>query len=869
MTRALAPSTVAATVAWQWKCRVDAVCERFEDAWAAGSSPRVEDYLDDPEVPAARRTALLAELLKLERELRQKRGDKPGASEYLARFPGHAMVVRSVFGEDRVGEYDLIAPIGEGGMGVVYHARHRKMGREVALKMIRPYCLDDSSAVDRFRLEAQLAARLDHEHIVTVYEAGQADGQHFYAMRYIVGQSLAEVIAKAPMDPDRAARYLEQVARAVDFAHTHDVLHRDLKPRNILIDAADRAFVTDFGLAKILNMTTGATRTDDRLGTPPYMSPEQVRDPSRAGVASDIYSLGATLYEALTGRPPFQAENPLEIYRQVLDDEPTPPRGRNPRCPRDLETICLKCLDKEPARRYASALEVAEDLRRFLERSPINGRRVGPIERLRKWAGKHPTTAALIVVSGLATVALAGVVQARRYNAILDRRYLQTNAVIDEISQFGEDRLGDQPKLRNELLQIPLRYYEGVLAERGDDPDLADEMAGKFTRVATLSDSLNDRGAALNAHRKAVALRRKIAAKDPDDRASRAAMAENLHEMGILFNAIGDQDSSIDAYREALAIREALVESDSTIRAYLADLNARDLEPRDRALVSDLARSHGYIGDWEREEGHRDAAKASYRKAEVLRERLVASDPTDLLAKFQLGRSYGNAGILAREDGHPAESMAAHRQALALQEELVAPGPETVKARLDAEAKAAGRPSRIDFDEFRGDLASSHNAIGVLLSEEGLVADAIAEHRAAAKLYDDLAHDHPGLPRWDVDRGWTATYLGELTGLEDDLERGRDLIEGLMKADPEVSRVRAGLARNWYACALLEEREGDEDEARLLLKQARDAQARLLREQPKNFDFRHDLDRTVTALARLSKSGKGKDQAQTLRSSER
>ena len=213
--------------------------------------------------------------------------------------------MRSVFGEDHVGDYDLISPIGEGGMGVVYLARHRKIGREVALKMIRPYCIDDSSAVDRFRLEAQLAARLDHENIVTVYEAGLADGQHFYAMRYIVGQSLTEVIGRRPIDADRAARIIEQVARAVDYAHTSDVLHRDVKPRNILIDARDRAYVTDFGLAKALShVGTGATRTDDRLGTPPYMSPEQVRDPSRAGVASDVYSLGATLYECLTGWPP-------------------------------------------------------------------------------------------------------------------------------------------------------------------------------------------------------------------------------------------------------------------------------------------------------------------------------------------------------------------------------------------------------------------------------------------------------------------------------------------------------------------------------------------------------------------------------------
>ena len=197
---------MAATVAWQWKRRVDDVCNRFEDAWAEGAVPRLEEYLDDPQVSTARRAALLAELLKLERELRQKKGDRPETTEYLRRFPTYATIVRSVFGEDRVGEYDLIAPLGEGGMGVVYHARHRKIGREVALKMIRPYCLDDSAAIERFRLEAHLAARLEHEHIVTVYEAGTPTATTITPCAYIVGQSLAEAIGKKPMDEDRATR---------------------------------------------------------------------------------------------------------------------------------------------------------------------------------------------------------------------------------------------------------------------------------------------------------------------------------------------------------------------------------------------------------------------------------------------------------------------------------------------------------------------------------------------------------------------------------------------------------------------------------------------------------------------------------------
>ncbi len=853
MTSLGVPSTVAATMAWQWKCRVDEVCERFEDAWAAGSLPCLEEYLSTTEVPESRRAALLAELLKLERELRQKRGEKPGASEYLARFPGHAMVVKSVFGEDRVGEYDLIAPIGEGGMGVVYHARHRRIGREVALKMIRPYCLDDSSAVDRFRLEAQLAARLDHEHIVTVYEAGQADGQHFYAMRYIVGQSLSEVIGKKPIDEDRAARYLEQVARAVDFAHTHDVLHRDLKPRNILIDSSDRAFVTDFGLAKILNVGTGATRTDDRLGTPPYMSPEQVRDPSRAGVASDVYSLGATLYEALTGRAPFSAENALEIYRQVLDDEPVPPRTLNPRCSRDIETICLKCLDKDPARRYASALQIAEDLRRFQNRDPIQGRRVGAFERARKWSRRHPTSAALIVVSGLALVAVAGVIQTRRNNANLEQSYQRSRAKFDNFIQSVDVKLNDQPVLRSELLEIALTYYDDFLRQHGDEPDLADELAGTYSRVARLNSSLGKRPGALKAQEQALTLRRKLEAQKRGDRRQLASMADTLHEIGILHQAMGNRQACIDAYREALTIREQLIAADPSIRAFLLSFEAQSLNRVDRALVSDLARSHGYIGDWEREGGLLDKAKASYLKAQELRERLVFTDSEDLLAKFQLGRSYGNEGILNREDGNSEGAIAAHRNALELQQALVAVGPEAAKLRLEQSYKASGKAPEVEFDDFRSDLASSHNALGVLHSEAGLKEKAIEQHDAALTIYEALAAAHPGLRRWDADRGWTATYLGELKGSKEDLDRGRSIFENLLTMDSPVPRVRAGLARNQFALGSRLVSEADKARARGLLETALQSQAVLLNEQPRNFDFQRDLERTKKALAELDR----------------
>ncbi len=840
----IASDRLLATVPWEWKCRVNDVCDRFEDAWRDGRSPRVEDFLADPAVPPARRAALLGELLKLERELRQAGGEKPGASEYLARFPSYGVVVRGVFGEDRVGDYDLIAPIGEGGMGVVYHARHRGIGREVALKMIRANYLDDSSAVDRFRLEAQLAARLEHEGIVPVYETGQSGGQHFYAMRFIAGQSLAEVIGRRPIDPIRAANYLEAVARAVDFAHTQGVLHRDLKPRNILIDASDRAFVTDFGLAKVLGQGPGATRTTDNLGTPPYMSPEQVRDPSRAGVASDVYSLGATLYETLTGRPPFVAESPVEVHRMVLDEEPVPPRSREPKCPRDLETICLKCLEKEPAGRYPSALALAEDLARYRLGTPILARPVGPIERCRKWARRHPTAAALVAVSLLAAAALGAVVQARRTNAVLDRSYHQAREAVDALAKFGEKRLADQPALKSEVLDIALKYYDQFLRERGDDPALAEELAATFTRVARLRNALGARAKALEAYQHALTIRRGLARRSPGDRSARADVADTFHEIGILERALGRPSASIASYREALAIREALVQDDADCRAVLEGIGPRELSPSQRGALADLARSHGYIGDWEREEGRPDDARASYETARRLREAVLAADPSDPVAMLQVGRSENNSGILDRESGRPERAIADHRRARTLQEALVAIGPGASRARLEAIGRASGRDPEYDHDDFRADLAATRNYLGVLLTEAGRTDEALAEHEKAGAILDALATEHPGLSRFDPDRAWTRTYLGALRGSRAELDDARALFERLLAENPNLPRLRAGLARNRAETAALAKKSGRIEEAQRLLKLARQAQQALLREQPRNFDYRKDLERT-------------------------
>src|SRR5438477_8723320 len=284
------------------------------------------------------------------------------------------------------GDYELLEEIGRGGQGVVYRARQKSLNGTVALKVIGLGHWATQAHLKRFRLEAEATASLEHPGIVPIHEVGERDGSCHFSMKFIESGQLDEVVRSEPITIRRAVALITKVARIVHYAHEHHILHRDIKPGNILLDTKGEPHLTDFGLARLVETESTVTHTMEVLGTPSYMAPEQaVGNNARVSSATDIYGLGAVLYQLLTGHPPFAAGTTYETVRLVLDTEARQPRLLNPKVDRDLNTICLKCLDKDPQRRYSSALALAEDLERWLKHEPIRARRTGLVTRGRKW----------------------------------------------------------------------------------------------------------------------------------------------------------------------------------------------------------------------------------------------------------------------------------------------------------------------------------------------------------------------------------------------------------------------------------------------------------------------------------------------------
>ena len=551
-------------------------------------------------------------------------------------------------------------------MAIVYEARDQKLGRLVAIKTIVNGRYATRGQLDRFRGEAEAVARLKHPNVIAIYSVGEHEGRPYLSLEHAEGGNLAQRLAKGPMGTRLAVELVERLALAVQAAHEAGIVHRDLKPSNILLTAEGTPKVADFGLAKLLGSDSAQTLSGQVLGSPSYMAPEQAEGQAkRVGPLSDVYALGAILYQALTGKPPFLGESQLETLKLVATTEPVPPRDSRPDIPRDVETICLKCLQKEPAKRYPAASALADDLRRFLEGRPIMARPLRTWERSWRWCRRNPK---LAVVSGLlaATVLLsAGAVIGLTYrhnlrlrdeigrtqakNAEARRNYQEARSTIQAmLRRLGDRRVAGSPRLLDlsrDLQEDALAFYDRILGKTDSaDPLVRADTVRAFMDASVLQAVLGRNDEATKHARHALILVEGLRAERPDDNEYLVLHAQSLMRLSAYLRGAKEDERARVAGRKSIALAERVV------KASPEDLGNQDL----------LASCHNnYASTWSR---INDAeAKVHYQKAIEIRERI---DPTRLPGvRVTLIQSLINLGVALWGTGENSQAEESFRRA--------------------------------------------------------------------------------------------------------------------------------------------------------------------------------------------------------------
>ncbi|MFM9066714.1 MAG: protein kinase domain-containing protein, partial [Planctomycetota bacterium] len=642
-----------------------------------------------------------------------------------------------------------------------------------------------ASTLDRFRSEAQTAAHLSHDNLVTVFEVGEHQGMYYYAMRYVEGSSLADMLRDGPLDQQRAAKYLAPIAQVLHEAHRQGILHRDLKPHNILVDAKlDRPLLADFGLAKFMERSSELTHAGELLGTPAYMSPEQATDSTRADALSDVYSLGATLYHLLTGRPPFQAASLTELIRQVTSAEPVSPRRLNPSLDRDLETICLKCLQKEPAKRYASSLALAEDLQRYLEGHPIVARPINLVGRVWRYGRRNPRTAALILLAAALTcyaVAATAVGYVRTRAALLkseSRLQLALEVVDDLFTRVSEDELLNEPgmqTLRKELLSRALQHYQYFLLESGKNEAIREGVTAARFRVGMILQL--DERTWVEAARElelAAAQQRALLAELPSDEERQKTLADITNALGNLCIRQGHVKAARQAFEEAARWRLDLTKrfpDQASYQRLLANvwMNLSLVEQREqqqeRALQFLEQAQQLRVGLLQRDPKslvvRRDYAKGFARRAGLylaLNEKAKAAAEYELaVAEFDVVLKADSRSLAARADlGSVCRQLGALRAELG---ELAAALEMFDAARGPLQSLALGNPTVTDYQEEFVKLAMSR---GGLLEELQQSERALEAWNEALQPLNELLHLDPGNQEYQQDRVIVRYALGSI-----------------------------------------------------------------------------------------------------------
>jgi serine/threonine protein kinase/tetratricopeptide (TPR) repeat protein len=862
--------------------RVDGVCDDFETAWKAARSgaaaPQVETYLDSCEGPE--RTVLAGELLALDQACRERYGlalrlehaEEIGATAAATAASStrpprrHVDVPASGLTEwPGVHGLELVDVLGSGGMGVVFKARQVALDRDVAVKFLRDGHLFDSGRRERFLQEARAVARLRHPHLVQLYEFGEVPAalgvtsQPYLVLEYISGGSLADLVRNSPQPPGEGARLVEMLADAIHYAHQQGVIHRDLKPANVLLQRAEvdgegqiegvhgprfspprplaadlRAKITDFGLAKFV-AGSDLTQSGDVIGTPSYMAPEQAAGKAvPITIAVDVYGLGAILYEVLTGRPPFAAATVDATLGLVRQDEPVPPRRLQPTVPRDLETICLKSLRKEPGRRYATALDLADDLRRFRAGEPVRARPVAMGERVLIWGRRNPGVAVLLAALVLVFVTgSSGVLwqwqRARRSadqalkNAAAFRRERdaahQEKARAERHLQMVRDRVDRLNRLGRDLLLRPglyrtgqavleeaLAFYQELLPDEGNDPTVRREAAQLFGQVGWIHLTLDQPGKAAEAWGRQASLLTSLLDEKPANKALRVALAYCHRWRGNALRDFRKAREAREAYDQAAEIQEGLLRESPEEAGYQTALantllntagllsltdQAQELEslyhrilelnrsavhaaPNNPVFNAELALALGAQGLFFLETGRDSQAEAAVREALVIHQKVLSGGHFKGSIERYVARSFVNLGRVLAVAGQLREAEQSYRKAVNLLDRLVEEQPESVHPRVE--------------------LAQTLARLADFLTEPGRRQDAEQVRRRVIYHYDSLKTRFPQDP--EHGRNLVLNYL-ELARLLCEFGRQNEADEPYRKAleldtdDPAISNELA------------------------------------------------------------------------------
>lgn len=735
----------------------------------------------------------------------------------------------------RFGDYELLEEIGRGGMGVIFRARQVSLGRVVALKMILAGSYATGETVERFRAEAKAAANLHHPNIVPIHEIGMQDGRHFFSMDYVDGGSLHQLLTKGPLPPRDAARLLLPIAEALEHAHRQGIVHRDIKPANILLASGvlERAGdtiagrtqpplaiprLTDFGLAKFLESGSGLTASGETMGTPSFMPPEQASGKSReVGPRSDIYSLGAVLYTMLTGRPPFQAATAVETLRLVVECEPLPPHQLNPVLPRDLETICLTCLQKEPARRYASAQELADELQRFLDGQPIKARPVGALERAWRWCRRNPAMAASLAAVFVSLLLGAAISTYFAFEAIdrADESEIARLHAEDSEEKAKRDRLkAEEAEAEAKRDRLKAEAAEGkakgdrLKAEEAEaeakasatfaagQSDLA--LKSLETLVSEVQEQLKDAPGTAELRKKLLetalaGLTRQSKGAD-QARGASTALAEARIRFGDLFQQFGDTAAAQREYEVAVELSRKLYEQEKTAIS--------------RRLL--LARSLRNLAGNLFEQARAGDARAPAQEALRLLDEVLVAEPKHPEARRLLSNVLTTLGKSAQASEDLAKAREFLDRRLQVDQELATAEPNSVRAGL---ALADAHRALAEVLHKSDDVPAARKEIDQAIK---LLREAVKEkeHSRAARLLlskallnrGDIANtsDGAGNAREDFEE---AQALGREIYQED--KQNADVAETFLRALQRVGDLHSknaferGEAREAYLQALL------------------------------------------------------------------